>query len=184
MNEVYKSLGLIAITITWISLGFLVYYWRGDNSMTFSKHAAAHKKAYLTMALVESLVFPLYFIFIYKWFTPTFHLTPIFILLNGLGSAGLLIAGWVPDKGGLSSKIHKATAYPAYFLFIPVMAIMINSSRVGAFARSLGLAALVYMLAAGCYLILVSKSKRHILPIQAAFLASLHISILAAVYIR
>src|ERR1043166_594183 len=100
MNEAYKPLGLIAISVTWLTIGFMVYKWRGNRGMTISKHAAAFKPAYLIMGIVETIVLPMFFVFISKWFTPMFHLPGFFTVCMGVGTAGLLIAAWIPDTKG------------------------------------------------------------------------------------
>lgn len=184
MGDAYKSLGIISICLTWIALGFLVYKWRGDKSMSFSKHASSHKKAYITMGLVESLVLPAYFIFVYKWFVPTLHLPPIFTVLNAIGAIGLLIAAWVPDVADLRGKVHEGVAYPAYFCIMLSTIFLVSSTQVSNFSRIISIMAFTYMLIAGCFLVLVSKAKSNYIYIQALFLASFHLSILTATYIR
>ena len=180
----YKSFGPLSIAIAWLALGLLVYQARGDKTKTFSKIAAADRRAYMRMAILQSIIFPMYFIFIVAWFVPTFHLPVLFTVLNGLASLALLVAAWVPDTGGVKAKIHGAAAYLAYGFFIPILVYMATCSMVGSFARIFSGLAVAYMLIGGSYLLFAPKARQHVLPIQALFLISFHASILFSAYLR
>ena len=115
----------MSIGLTWaaISLLFVTYGIRIDK--TISKHAAATKRAYIFMALIQTVILPTYALFIWKWYAVHLGLPSIFITLNIMSAALLLIAAWVPDthsnKG--MATVHGWCAYPAYVLFLPMFII-------------------------------------------------------------
>lgn len=164
---------------------FLITKWRGDKSMSFSQHAAANKHAFLTMAVMESIFLPMYFIFIATWFSYTFRLPPVFVFLNAVSVIGLLVAAWVPDAPGIRSRIHHGVCYPAYAA-MPISALfLVTSNSVSQFARIYSLIAFVIMLVCGAYIASKSKSGgSKFLFLQGLFLASIHSAILVATYIR
>ena len=184
MYEVYKPLGAIAIGIGWASLIFLVTRWRGDKTMSFSRHAAAHHSAYLFMAIMESIFLSLYFIFIATWYSHTFNMPILFLVLNAISVGGLIIAAWVPDVADIRGKIHSIVAYPAYLAMLLVVPFIIFSTEVGSFARSFSAAALVLMLVLGIYLTFVKNSRQRYLYIQGAFIATVHATLLISTYVR
>ncbi len=185
MYEAFKPLGALSIAIGWASLLFLVTKWRGDKSMSFSKHAAAHRSAYLTMAVMESIFLPMYLVFIATWFVQTFELPAIFTVLNAISVIGLLIAAWVPDIPGIKGKIHHWVCYPAY-TSMPLSALLLaTSSNISNFARVYGVFALIVMVVCGAYMAIKSRlDGNKFLLLQGLFLASIHSVILVATYVR
>ena len=182
--EAFKPLGLITIAITWLALGLLVYKSQGDKRMSFSRHAAANKTAFTTLAIIEPFILSGFFLFIYKWFVPTFRLPALFTVLVGLSSLGLLIAAWIPDVAGWKHKVHEWTAYPAVILFIPISLIMCFVSGLPAFVRGAWIIALVYNTACVTFFLFSKKAKEYHLYLQAPYFVLTHLAILLTAYIR
>lgn len=172
------------MTITWAAVAFLVYQWRGDKSMSISKHAAAHKSAYLMMLIVESLVLPMFFLFIAFWLVPTFDLHILLSFLVGLASTGLLIAAWIPDITGWKGKVHGLSAYGAAMLFVPASTVLFLSPNISVFARNMALFVLMYEVVAVTCFTVFEKVKSYHLYAQGAYILLFDLSILAAAYIR
>lgn len=185
MYEAFKHLGALSIGIGWVSMLFLVTRWRGDKSMSFSKHAAAHKSAYLMMAVMESVFLPMYLLFIATWFVDAFGLPAIFIVLNAISVIGLLVAAWVPDVVGIKGKIHHWAGYPAFASMLIVALFLVLSDEVSAFARVFSAAAMVVMIICGVCIVFKSRagSTKYLL-LQGLFLASIHSAVLVATYVR
>lgn len=183
MYEALKPLGIISIAIGWASMLFLIYKWRGDKSMSFSRHAAAHRNAYLFMAIMESIFLPMYLIFIATWFASAFDMPEIFIFLNAVAVIGLIIAAWVPDVAGAKGKIHHIVAYPAYASMILSTPFIIFSDSISNFARIFTLLACLLMIPLGIYMSINPKSKDKFLFAQGFFLASIHLSIVVTTYL-
>jgi len=184
MHESLKFLGLLSIILAWVSLLFLFKVWGRDKNMSISKHAAAHKNAYVTMALSESIFLPLYFIFIAFWFVPNFQLPNIFIVITGISVLGTLLAAWIPDATGKRGSIHYLVAYPAYICMILSVLLIAVCQNVSNIAQIFSILAFGYMVFGGIYLATHRNSKDNFLYIQVSFLASIHLSVLAATYIR
>jgi len=185
MYEAFKSLGALSIAIGWASMLFLVFKWRGDKSMSFSRHAAAHKSAFLTMAIMESIFLPMYFVFIATWFVHAFQLPVIFTVLNAISVIGLLVAAWVPDVPGIRGEIHHRVCYPAY-ASMPIIALFLAfSGSVGHFARVYNVFAFIVMSICGVYIAHKAKTGgSQFLLLQGLFLASIHSAILITVYVH
>ncbi len=182
--EAFKPLGVITITLTWLSLGFLVYKWRGHKSMSFSRHAAANKTAFTMMAIIEPFLLGGFFLFVDKWFVPTFNLPALFSVLVGLSALGLLVAAWIPDVPGLKHKIHEWAAYPAAATFVPLSLIMCLASGLPTLVRTMWIVAFTYDTAVVLFFLISKKAKEYHLYLQAPYFVLSHAAILMTVYIR
>jgi hypothetical protein len=183
-NEVYKSFGLIAVAITWVGIAFLVRRWPSDKSMSISKHAAAHKSAYLMMLVMEALTLSLFFLFVLKWLSPTLGLPTFFTVCVGLASLGLFIGAVIPDTKGWRSTVHQLAGYGAGMLFIPASTVLYLSPNISSFARGFALITLVYELASVTLLTVSQRAKDNHLYLQVAYILFFDLSLLAAAYIR
>src|SRR5207244_3356319 len=112
---------------------------------SFSKHAAATRKTYVMMGIMQTIILPALFIFAVTWFAPTFHLSGLFIFCIGIVSVGYLVAAWVPDTQGLKHKIHHFCAYSAVLFCTPTVLFIAFSSAVSPFARIFSFLAVIYM---------------------------------------
>jgi hypothetical protein len=184
MYESLKPLGVLSIALCWLSLLLLLVKWRGDKSMSLSQYAAAHPKSYVTMAILESIFLPMYFVFIATWFSYTFHLPPIFVVLNAITVIGLLIAAWIPHTGGKKAKIHTIAAYPAYVSMMLITLLIAFSDSISTPARVFGFAAFAYMLVSSYLLVKHELGRANFLYLQVAFLVIMDITILLATYVR
>lgn len=182
-NEIFKLFGPISVAVTWLTVAFVVHKWRGDKSMSISKHAAANRSAYLTMLAVESIVLPMFFLFVAKWVTPTFNLPTFFTVCVGLSAAGLLLAAYIPDVKGWKTIAHELAAYGAAMLFIPASTILYLSPNISPFARYFSLFVLIYELAAVTLMTVFEKVRNHHLYVQTAYIVLFDLSIIAAAYI-
>ncbi len=182
--EIYKAFGPISVIIGWTAIGFLIYKWRGDRSMSISKHAAAHKGSYVLMLVVESIVLPMFFIFVAKWIVPTFDLPNFFTICVGIASLGLLVAAWIPDTRGLKSVVHGLASYTGAVLFIPALTILYVSSNIFGFAKYFTLAVLVYEIVAMVVFTVIEEARNYHLWVQAGYILLFDLVLLTVAYIR
>lgn len=183
-NEAYKSLGIITLALGWLTLGFAFYKWPVEVKKSISKHASAYRSTYLIMAVMQTLIYPLFLVFVFGWLMPTFHLPSVFGLFITLTFLGLLVAAWIPDTFGIKSKVHRICAYGAAALMIPIVLIIFLSSNVSMVARIISLFAACYMFIVTYLFAFVKNARNNHLYFQAIYFALFDLSILATVYIR
>lgn len=181
--EAYKPLGIISIGLAWLVLVLLVRRWPGNRGMSFSQHAAAHKEAYITMAIMQMLALPLFVAFIHKWFSPKLGLSSLFTAGITLSALGILFAAWVPDTTGWKRQLHRTAAYGAYILFIPLSLIVYLQAELLMVLKLLWLTTMVYMI--WCLVYFVFKRKKaysNHLYLQAIYIGLFHAAILVTSY--
>jgi hypothetical protein len=181
--EIFKLFGPVSVFITWVTVAFLVYNWRGDKSMSISKHAAAHRSAYLMMLVIESIVLPMFFLFTAKWVVPALSLPVVFTVLVGLASAGLLLGAWIPDVTGWKGKVHGIAAYGAALLFIPASVILYLSPNLSLFAKAFALFVLTYEVVVIMLFSTYKKSRNYHLYLQSGYILFFDLSLIASAYI-
>ncbi len=183
--EAFKPLGWISILGSWLALTLLVTKWRGHKGMSFSQHAAASRQAYVTMVVAETVVFTLFTVFIYKWFSPTFKLPPLFTVLVAMTSLGFVIAAWIPDTTGWKRGVHRVAAYGAAVLMVPAALIAFHTIQQPIIVRIFWALTVVYLLS--CLLFFVfnrQKAYKYHLILQAPYIVLFEMTILMTTYIR
>lgn len=183
--EAFKPLGWISIIGSWLALTLLVTKWRGHKGMSFSQHAAASRNAYLTMIIAETVVFTLFTIFIYKWFTPTFNLPLMFAVLLALASLCFVIAAWIPDTTGWKRNVHRVLAYGAADLMIPAAIIACLTIRQPLVVSAIWAITVVYLIV--CLLLFVFNRKlanKYHLILQAPYIVLFELAVLLTIYVR
>lgn len=182
-SEIYKLFGPISITMLWSSVAFLAFNWRGDKSMTISKHAAAHKSAYFMMLAVQTIVFPMFILFVSKWLVPTFDLPSFLSVLTFISFTSFLIAAYIPDKEGRQSDFHAYFAYGAALLLIPALTILYLSPNISAFSRFVTLLVLIYQLVAMTAAVTTKQTSKYQLYFQVAYFLLFDVAVLIITYI-
>lgn len=182
MNESYKSLGLLSILITWVALAILLYKFRGHRSLSISKHAAAYKRAYLLMAITETIALPMFYIFISKWFVPSFQLPTLFTICVGLSVIGFLLAAWIPDTKGLSSIVHGIGGYGAAMLFVPATTVLYLSPVLSSPTKLFTLIVLAYQIVSVTLFNSIEKTKEYHLYLQTGYILLFQVLIIFATY--
>jgi hypothetical protein len=182
MNEVYKPLGLLSITITWLTLAFLLVKWSPQKGKSISQHAAASKQAYFMMGIVETIVLPLFYLFIVKWFVPHFQLPRLFTVTVSLSALGFFIAAWIPDTQGWLSIVHRLWAYGSATLFIPATTILCLSSNISDTAKITSFIVLAYEIISLSLFFTTEKAKQFHLYLQGGYILLFHVLILTTVY--
>jgi hypothetical protein len=109
--EGYKILGPIYVAIIWTAIWYVLRKWPGDKTMSVSKHVAVYKEAYLLFAIVRTLFFPLFLLFMFGWFIPAFNLPAAASIFIACGIAGDLVSAWIPEADGWKGKVHRLSAY-------------------------------------------------------------------------
>jgi hypothetical protein len=156
----YKLVGPLCIFAIWIIGYSMVRVWPGEQSMSLSQHAAAHKKSYVLFATSLSLTGIIFYVFCIKWLIPTF----------------------VPDKPGIMSQIHNLVAYGEAILLPIMLLILFRSTYLTTFARATAILAAGLELSYVIMFIGVKSLREHYLLYQSSYSVIFHIAILMSVF--
>jgi len=179
----FKSLGILSIIIVWGGLLFLLSKWRGDKSMSFSLHAAQTKSSKIYYFSLFLITIPLFYLFIIKWYVPSFDLPNIFTYFVTAGVLGQLIAVIVPAIKGRKEQIHNFGAYSMAFSMVPI-SVFIAFADIPPPVRILTIVGIIYMIGAILLFFYVKRTHSSYLYFQAAYIALFHAIIISSTYIR
>lgn len=168
----------------WAGLLFLIRKWPGDQTMSFSLHAARCRSSRLYYGVLFSTYLAMFYVFVIKWFVPNLHLSDAFLYVAVLAIILQFITAWVPQTVGWSAKVHLATAYGMSLLLLPMMAIIIANNYSSLITRVIGIAALLYTLLIWMLFISSRVVHRHYLIFQATYVASFMAVVLSATYMH
>jgi len=177
----FKLFGLLSIVIVWAGLFFLLYKWRGNKSMSFSLHAAQTRGGQIYYFLLFLITLPLFYVFILKWYIPTFDLPNAFTYLVTAGVLGQLLAVIVPAVNGQKEQIHNFGAYLMAFTMIP-LSVFIAFADIPALVRILAVAGIIYMIGSGFLYIYSKRARSNYLYFQAMYIALFHVIIISSTY--
>lgn len=170
--------------IAWIAISVLVVKWRGNATMTISRHAAAYRQAYLFMGIIEIIVLPMFTIFSVKWVANEFDLPFLFSLSMVVSMSALLVAAWIPDVSGWKGTVHQICAYGSALLFLPMSLMIYRSPEISTFAKWFSFVVLIYMTTCLVGFFVTKKARKYSLYLQSLYILLFDLSILAVVYIR
>lgn len=178
----FKIFGVLSVVLIWAGLLFTIFKWRGNKSMSFSLHAAQTRAGQVYYFFLFLATLPLFYLFIVKWYVPTFDLGLLFIILATVATIGQFVAASIPAVPGHRNTIHEIGAYTMGALFIPML-FMVAFADVSLFAKIIACGALAYMIGSIVLLFAWKGSKRYYLYFQAMYIAAFHTAILASVYL-
>jgi hypothetical protein len=178
-----KYLGLAAVLISWIAVGFLLYRWRNSPSLSVSKHAAAARGAYWVLAVALLAGGWAFYYWTMAWLVPLLDLGNGFIALATLAIVGQSVAAIVPDKPGWQSRVHLVAAYGMALLYFPISLNLLGSPYLPEVARVVGVVYVAYALAAWILFIAVSWARRYYLVFQTLYVIMFQLFLLAAGYL-
>jgi hypothetical protein len=182
--ESAKPFGLLSMLIPALLIVVMLIIWPHDKGQSISRHSAQGKTPFLLMAIIQTLAYPAYLWFAFKWLAPTFDLNPLYLVCMVVSAVGLLTAAWVPDVPGIRRKIHEATAYTAAWLFIPSTIIMAIAPAIQTWVRWFAVIVVVYMVVCVIMFFKLPKARDYHLPLQSIYIVSYFAVILLATYVR
>lgn len=182
--ESAKIFGLISILLPITVVALMLVLWPHSKGQSISRHSAQGSLSFYLMALMQTVAFPMFLWFSYKWFAPTFGLSWAYLVCVTVIIAGFLLAAWVPDVEGIKRKIHELSAYSAAWLMIPASLMLVVTSSLPFVARLMAAAAAVFMSACVLMFYFVPKARDYHLPLQSIYIVSYFAVILLATYVR
>ena len=181
--ESYKLLGPIYCAIIWAAVFFVLKKWPGDRTMTISKHVAAYREAYLFFAIVRTLSFPMFFLFLFRWFLPELEMPTVAYVLMALAISGDLISAWIPETTGWKGRVHKWSAYGMAATVLPFTIIIALSPHISTFAHAFSYVAILFMVLFWVLFVTHKKSKEYYLYFQLAYFVLFDIAFLSAAFL-
>jgi len=110
MQELYKSFGLIAVLFI-IAFGiFALLKWPAQKGRSFSEHVAERRTSWLLFSSVFSVVTVLYYLFLFMWFGPHYHLSFVYYALLFVAFVCQMILAWWPPRTHTKSDLHTVMA--------------------------------------------------------------------------
>ncbi len=179
-----EYVGLWAIMLQWVAIGYLLTRWRGTNEMSISMHAASQRSALWLFVCSVGLSSSALIYWMLVWLMPTYRLGIGFSLITIITVMLLAVAVAVPDREGVRRRIHRLAAYSMAASLIGIVASLTISENISMTARLIGLAAVLYMLMVWTLFLFVPRARPHYLIFQTSYIAFFHFGILAAAYLH
>lgn len=172
-----KHVGLMAIALYWVVVGYILYKWGPDSSKTISDHVATgrQKNVYAPLAMVYLMLFSW---FLFGWFLPNMSGQPYHYVLLGIGVVFLLLTFLIP-RHGKNIKLHDDFAtVVGCSIWIVITSIVLTEAK--GFTAVVGAIALLSMVTIGT--LLVKRGRKYYLQAQVFFFAMVHAVILLLTY--
>ena len=180
--NLYELLGILSIIWLWSSFFILTRLWPGNISMTFSEHAAQTRGSIVYYFLTFSVFLISFYVFIIRWFVPTFQLSKLFSVFMTLASLGEFVALIVPTTGGIKTRIHDCASFCMLGLLVPLSGLIAVSPHFPMFIRvfaSLVAPGMIFI----CLLFTFDKRTLHYkLIAQIVYGGSFHLLVLIAIF--
>ena len=150
--------------VFWISLLILLTKWPRVRNRSVSQHSAAFKESYRFFTTVQVIVGIITYIFVIRWFIPTFDLTLLFTIIYTLMALLQISSALIPDTmTGRSSKVHLFLAnYMALGMFFAAL-LLCFSPAIHGLSKIVVIVTTLYMLVCGL-VIAQKKGRPHLLP--------------------
>jgi len=172
-----KHMGLMAISLYWVVVGYILYKWGPDSSKTISDHVATgrQKKFYTPLAIVYLALISW---FLFGWFLPNMNGQLYQYILLAVGVVFLLLTILIP-RHGKNTKLHDilATVVGCCIWFVVASIVVLT---VEGLAVIISAVALLGMLTVG--VIIAKTGKKYYLQAQVFYFAMFHAVILLLTY--
>jgi hypothetical protein len=172
-----KHIGILAITIYWASVGYILYKWGPDSTKTISDHVASGKQktVYTPLAIIYLALFSW---FMFGWFLPNMNSQLYHYIALTIGIVFLLLTFLIP-RVGKYVKTHDAFAnIVGCTIWFVVTSILVLETE--GIALILSLVTLLCMMTVG--IIIIKQGRKHYLQAQVFFFAMFHAIILLLTY--
>lgn len=107
----WPTIATLSLIIFWLSLAFLLTHWPRSRNKSISQHSASNKQAYRFFTTVQVVIGFILYLFIIKWFIPTFNPPFIFTIVYSITAWLQIISAFIPDTvTGRKSRVHQYLA--------------------------------------------------------------------------
>lgn len=172
-----KHVGLFAIALYWVVVGYILYKWGPDSSKTISDHVATGKQK-IVYAPLATIYLSLFSWFLFGWFLPNMNGQLYHYVLLVISVVFLLLTFLIP-RHGKYIKLHDAFAtVVGCSIWLVITSIVLTEAK-GPTAVISALA-LLSMVTIGT--LLVKRGRKYYLQAQVFFFAMVHSVILLLTY--
>jgi len=173
----------LVIALLIIGLAFTVIRWPGGMHMTFSQHAVATRWSKMYYSALFLVTLPLLMWFFAGWLVPEKHLLAAFLWFAGVAVLFQILCTFVPEEGGLKTKMHRVLTGISGVALLPLVVIIASSPSLPAVVNSLawiGLGSMVVLLGIA---LKHQSGFRWALLLQVGYYAVFFVVLLAAAYL-
>ena len=179
----FEYFGLILVALSWMG-GYLLISKFYDKSLpTISKHAASHRTASWLFAAILILLGAAFYWWLIKWFTPQLELSAVFTFILTITVLSQFIAAVAPDVDGWRGVVHRWSAWLKAVLYLPLGVLIILSPQLTLAIQIICSLLLMYMFIGFVLVAVMGKAKSKYLPLQASYIVSFQLIILASAYL-
>lgn len=179
----FEYLGLILVPISWITIGYILYRWRGTYNMSISQHAASAKGAYNVLFVTLIAGGLLFYYWLLAWFAPHLLLPKAFSYVLSLTVLLQFIAGAIPDSTDWKHRSHQSAAYFMAILYIPLTYLIVTSNVISTLATIISAVCISYIFFSAYLFFFVKNARKYYLIFQSLYIVSFQIIILSAAYL-
>lgn len=165
-----KSLGLISFLFFGVAVSYMLVRWSGDATKTFSQNAARYQSSTVYYAVVWAVSLIFLSLFVFGWFIPTLDLPTAFGVVFGIGVAGQMVAGLVPEIEGWRKVTHvvaSSVMYLSTLVFVSMLSFHTTTPPAG---RVVSVSALTVMTAIFLSVLLFKRTHRYAVVLQTVHL--------------
>ncbi len=174
----------LGVAILSIGLYGVVRFWpEGGASKTFSQHVANHKAGVLYYITLFTITLPIFAVFFFYWFIPTYQPSAIFGLFIIIGLLAQYLCTFVPEVGTKPRAVHRALAFiSALGLLLAIVTALfsVSFSFIDKVILVIGFLTMTFLLS-----ILIATRTKHPMTLyaQTGYFIAFFASILLVVYV-
>lgn len=178
-----QHLILLVVILLIAGLAYVPVRWPGGLHMTFSQHVAAARWSRIYYSLFFLIILPLLLWFFIAWLVPEKDLPTAFIWFAAVAVAFQIACTFVPEVGGIRTKIHRILTGISGFAMLPLVIMLALAQHLSLFTKFVALGMLVVMLVLLAIALRHQKGHNKALLLQIGYYGGFFIAVLAATYI-
>lgn len=178
-----QHLILLVTIVLAAGLAYVPVRWPGGLHMTFSQHVARARWSKIYYSLLFLVTLPLLLWFFIAWFVPEKDLPAAFMWFAIVAVIFQIACTFVPEIGGVRTKVHRILAGISGLAMLPLMIILALAEHLSFFTKLVALVMLIAMLVLLTIALRNQNGHGKALLLQIGYYACFFIAILAATYV-
>lgn len=184
----WPVIALISLSVFWLGLLILLTKWPATKNKSISQHSASFRQTFIFFTAIQSIVGFTLYLFVIRWFIPTFHMSLLFTIVYTVTAWLQIISAFIPDKMiGRSSVIHQhlANAFAVGMLLTTLLLLL--ASTIHGWPKLLFYVVAAYMIY-GMILISSKRGKPYLLPnylmLQVIYIVAFQVAFLSVAFYK
>lgn len=178
-----QHLILLVIVLLAAGLTYVPVRWPGGLHKTFSQHVARDRWSKVYYSLFFLVTLPLLLLFFVAWLVPVKNLPAAFIWFATIAVVFQIVCTFVPEDGGVRTKIHRVLTGISGFAMLPLVIMLALAEHLSFFTKLVAAGMLVVMLMLLTIALRHQKGHDKALLLQVGYYTGFFIAILAVTYI-